>query len=724
VLDGSFGTSGALSGPNYFITAGMGRQIGPNLFQSFSQFNLTSGDSATFTAAGSTGPISNIIARVTGGPASIDGTVNSTIAGANLFFLDPAGVMFGPHAQVNVTGAFVVGTADYVRLADGGRFNAKLGDDSQLTSAEVSAFGFLPGATPQPVTFAGTQLSIPTGLHVVAGGITLDQGSADGTTERGTTLAAPSGNLTLFSAASAGEVAFSLASPGSGFAGATNTSFGAITLRHDSSANIDGAGGGRLVIRSGKLVVDGSTVTSRTLGGVAGGDISVQASSLSVTNGSFIGTDSELGATAPAGSVAVQVSGNATLSGTGSQISADTETASDGGTINVNVGGALTLTEGGSILATTDSAGRGGTVEIHAGSLAMGADSDVSTNTAFTGAAGSIQVDVAGSMDMSGNAIVSAGTFDLGEGGDVRVQAHTLDMTGKSTISSDTENLGNGGTVTVNADQLFIRGEGALFAAFGFRIGITGITAESLGLGGNAGSVTVDAPTLGLAGGAVISTASFSAGRGGTTTVSCADGSLTDQSEISSTSLTQAGTVSLTATDSFTISNDSSITTSAGRNGGNINLKVGRLLYLFDSNIQGYAGLRSFPGEVVGGNGGNITIDPEFVVLDHSFISANDLAPGGLDGNIVNLADFFFTSQSFLHATGTIETTTPDLDLGQKLIAAAIDPIDPRNRLRESCAAAIKHEFSSLVVVGRNGTENGPDELQPDFGVSEDMPAR
>jgi len=87
-LDGSFGTHGALPGPNIIIPASVGKQVGSNLFQSFSQFNLISSESATFT-----GPpnIQNILSRVTGGSASsIDGKVSSQIQGANLFFLNPA----------------------------------------------------------------------------------------------------------------------------------------------------------------------------------------------------------------------------------------------------------------------------------------------------------------------------------------------------------------------------------------------------------------------------------------------------------------------------------------------------------------------------------------------------------------------------------------------------------------------------------------------------------
>src|SRR5258705_13001934 len=81
VLDGKFGPSGALSGPNYNITAGMGLTRGNNLFHSFTQFDLAAGDTATFSGPAS---IHNVLCRVTGGSASsINGTIHSDIAGAN-----------------------------------------------------------------------------------------------------------------------------------------------------------------------------------------------------------------------------------------------------------------------------------------------------------------------------------------------------------------------------------------------------------------------------------------------------------------------------------------------------------------------------------------------------------------------------------------------------------------------------------------------------------------
>ncbi len=111
-LDGTLGPAGALPGPNYAITADLGRQVGGNLFHSFGQFSINTGESATFSGPNS---VSNIIGRVTGGNVSfIDGALRSTIPGANLYLLNPAGVLFGEHAQLDVLGSVHVSTGVWV----------------------------------------------------------------------------------------------------------------------------------------------------------------------------------------------------------------------------------------------------------------------------------------------------------------------------------------------------------------------------------------------------------------------------------------------------------------------------------------------------------------------------------------------------------------------------------------------------------------------------------
>ena len=83
-VDGRFSTGPVpYSNGVYTIGANLGKQVGNNLFHSFGQFSLSStpvAESATFTSTGSTGPISNVISRVTGGnQSSINGAIKSTI---------------------------------------------------------------------------------------------------------------------------------------------------------------------------------------------------------------------------------------------------------------------------------------------------------------------------------------------------------------------------------------------------------------------------------------------------------------------------------------------------------------------------------------------------------------------------------------------------------------------------------------------------------------------
>ena len=195
-LDGSIGSAGALTGPDYQITENLGQRAGSNLFHSFGQFNLETAESATFSGNPA---IQNVISRVTGGsPSSIDGTLRSTIPNANLYFLNPAGVFFGPNASLDVQGSFHVSTADYLGLKDGTRFVANLLSDNQvLTTATPKTFGFL-GDNPSAITLAQTELEVPNGesLSVIGGDIDLESGQ----------LIAPAGRIDLASVSSKGEV--------------------------------------------------------------------------------------------------------------------------------------------------------------------------------------------------------------------------------------------------------------------------------------------------------------------------------------------------------------------------------------------------------------------------------------------------------------------------------------------------------------------------------------
>ena len=140
-VDGRLSPAKTLMGPSYTISADLGKQIGGNLFHSFGVFSLSTGDSATFTGPNT---VSNVVGRVTGGASStIDGKITSQIPGANVFLVNPSGVVFGPNAKIDVPGSFHATTADYIKMADGARFQAKTPGGSTLTAAAPQAFGFL-----------------------------------------------------------------------------------------------------------------------------------------------------------------------------------------------------------------------------------------------------------------------------------------------------------------------------------------------------------------------------------------------------------------------------------------------------------------------------------------------------------------------------------------------------------------------------------------------------
>jgi filamentous hemagglutinin family protein len=709
-----FGTTVSLPvAGTYNITGGT--TAGTNLFHSFSTFNVGTGNTANFNVSNS---VANIFARVTGGPSTVDGTITSTIgttavlSSANLWFLNPAGVMFTANAQVNLGGSFIVSTANRVEFADGSMFYGDVNhpvQDAGLTAAPVSAFGFL-NATPQPVSFVGTQLypAHGTGIHVIGGDLSLNDAS----------LFPAGGSVSLFSAAGSGEVPFSIASPGAGYATATVSHLGAITMTNGSQAEVDTYGGspGTVVIRGGKITDDASSIASENYGTDPGDNVSVQADQLTVSDAGNILTDTF--SSQKSGNVMVNVSGDLEVTGTESQISADTESNGNGGTVTANVAGTVRLDDGGDLLAFTDSSGHSGTVDIEANSMSLNGNSRINTGALGSGDAGTVNLTLRGPLTMADTSGILADTYGAGQGGDITVAAPQISMTGESTISADTLffSTGRGGNVNIQTNMLSIQGTSST------HLGTLGITTESLSAGSpSAGVINVNATSLFLDGNALISSGNFSAGDGGSVSIACSQGELSRGSVVRASSYAgNAGSILIMASDLFTVSGDSSISASAGLNGGDITLLVDRLLYLNDSNIQAYAGAGFDPP--AGTKGGNIRIDPQFVVLNNSLISANDLSPGGQDGNIVNSADFFFSSDSILHATGTIDTTAPDLNLAQSLAFLPSNLVSAENRLRERCSTSTNHEFSTFIVVGRGGIENAPEELQPDFGATPDLP--
>jgi filamentous hemagglutinin family protein len=137
------GERSAISGdPNIQIDGGATR--GSNLFHSFQQFSIPTNSSVFFN---NSTDITNIIARITSNSRSdIDGLIRANGV-ANLFLINPNGIIFGPNARLAIGGSFLASTADSLKFADGWEFSTKATQDPPLLTISVP-IGLQPGRIP------------------------------------------------------------------------------------------------------------------------------------------------------------------------------------------------------------------------------------------------------------------------------------------------------------------------------------------------------------------------------------------------------------------------------------------------------------------------------------------------------------------------------------------------------------------------------------------------
>jgi filamentous hemagglutinin family protein len=681
VLDGSFGKSGALPGPNFMIQANFGKQVGGNLFQSFNQFNVNSTESATFSGPST---IHNILARVTSGSASsIDGAINSSIQGANLFFLNPAGVVFGQHAQINVSGSFAVSTANYLKLADGGRFNTSLGGGDVLTSAPVSAFGFLNSA-PGSVSIAGAvdvsgnrvpdlTVAAARSFSIIAGDIAMSGGQINGEGSR----------VNLVSVKSPGEVALDATNINSTVDVAQFTALGTIKLTNFAFVDTSGAAGGPVVIRAENLTLDGSGIRSDTFGPTQGGRIDIDIGGrMEITNRGFIAADTQ--GNGNAGSVAVRATdlritdggsvstdtfgigkggdvtvtaGSFLLDGSSSSgiLSAiNAGTAGDGNAGNVTICATdLRMTNSSTISTSTFGVANGGNVTVIAGSFLIDA-SGIEAITEGAGTAGSVAVRADRLRIADGGSIHTSSLFGQGKGGDVMVTAGSLVIDGVfSGIFADTESgNGNAGSIAVRATDLRITDDGA-------------ISAESSATfqpnSGDAGSISVQATNLSITDGGYISSATSSDGNGGDVTVT-ATSLLVNAGEsfhfhqtgifADTTGAGNAGSVTVRAND-FRITGGGQISTNTGEFLTGELGKAGDVTVIADSLLIDGPDSGIFADTVTGGAAGNIALRVTDLRITNFGGIATSTSGKGNGGNVNVTADSLLIDGEAFIAAGT-----------------------------------------------------------------------
>ncbi|MEO1521358.1 MAG: filamentous hemagglutinin N-terminal domain-containing protein, partial [Cyanobacteria bacterium J06633_2] len=199
--DATLGTENSIVTEDVFIRGALADLIeggairDANLFHSFLEFNVDNGQRAYFANPDT---ITNIFSRVTGAdPSDILGTlgVDGT---ANLFFLNPNGIIFGPNASLDIEGSFVGTTADAIQFGDEGFFSATEPESSSLLTVDPSALLFnqmtpraitntsvaFVGLSPSGIPLSGLRAAPNRSLLLIGGDINMPGGSIVGSGSR------------------------------------------------------------------------------------------------------------------------------------------------------------------------------------------------------------------------------------------------------------------------------------------------------------------------------------------------------------------------------------------------------------------------------------------------------------------------------------------------------------------------------------------------------------
>lgn len=664
VTDGSVGAVQSLSG-NFTVPQTLGSVRGSNLFHSFARFGVAAGERATFTTTDA--GLRNVITRVTGGQASaIDGGLKLDAAAGSrpaFWFINPAGVMVGAGAQIDVPGSLHLSTAPQLQMADGTVWDTR-GGTSTLSVAAPERFGFL-GPQAAALRWSDTALTLqPDSTLVLAGGTVSVQRSV---------LAAPGGRIELQSpgvvevadraqlyvstGANAGSggiridagaltldgrggFASLLSETGPGFAAQGDAIdlrvAGALLLRDGADVAAGSASAlpaGRIVIRADSLRVDGlglqtTGIGSYAFGAGAGSAVAVDVAGTSVfSNGGQVYTATQ--GPGASGSLSLRA-GSLELDGRGAFAFVGTQSLADAsgpaGALQLRVRDALTVSDGGLITSTTEGTGAAGRIDVSAGSMRLdGAGNTTVTTGLQSVGAGPVRVDVSGALELRNTAQISSVSVSGQAPSELQVQAGSATLDGGGTGSAQIWSRSSN-TSPAAAVRLDIAGRLSL---------VQGGQVNSVTLGpSNAGPVSVKAGSIEMQGGGsfvtVISSSTLGrqGGNSGTVDLQTTRLSITGDANIYADTLADRGTAG-----NVVVKADTVLIDGAGRAGGIHSLGSGAASSAGTVSIDAREmTLRSGGGILVGTQGSG---SPGRIVVKAAELTMDGL---GADGSFTGVA--------------------------------------------------------------------------------------
>jgi len=667
---------------NYVLEITGGVEAGSNLFHSFREFSVPTSREVFFNNSEN---ITNIISRVTGGSISnIDGLIRAN-GSANLLLLNPAGIIFGSHASLNIGGSFLASTARSLLFSDGTEFSATNTQTQPLLTINTPIglqFGDAGSIVNRSV---GLQVQPGQTLALVGGDVKLEGGN----------LTAPGGRIEL------GGVSGSLVS-------LTPSDRGWVLGYQDeanrdivlSNALVDTSGldGGTIHIRSQRLILtDATQVFSINFGAAAGkitvitadsvalrgantniftatagtgsaGDIRIETKKLSLSGGASIG--SLAGDGGASGKVEAIASEAIELVGTEENVSpsaigVQVPPGATGNGKDVTIAtGQLIIRDGAQILANTGGSGRAGNLTITASDIKIfntspdgiyGSAISTQAEQGSTGNGGNLTIN-AQRLTARNGGFVSASTFGSGRGGNLTVNVlDSINLSGTTPtadlirgssglfVLADEGSSGNGGELNLKTRQLVVE-QGAK------------ISVETFGTG-DAGNSTLDVNRLTVRDGGQIRASSLlgnhtsnnQRGRGGTLTVNAADVEIIGIGTIGSTPVKSS---LFTQAEGTGNAGDLNISTTnlTVRDGGEINV--------------------SATGT---GEAGNLTVEANSLRLEQGTLNA--ATASGEGGNInLKIADsLLLRNNSLISAQASGDANGGNIDIDTKLVIAAFD---------------------------------------------------
>ncbi|OKH31527.1 hypothetical protein NIES2119_28380 [[Phormidium ambiguum] IAM M-71] len=641
--DRTLGTENSIVTPNVTINNNLADRIdggavrGSNLFHSFEQFNI--GENQRVYFANPNG-IKNIFSRITGnnisnilGTLGVEGT-------ANLFLLNPNGIIFGKNATLDLRSSFVASTANSIQFGDRGFFSATNPTTPPLLTVNPSAFLFNQQTigkienrstvelSRRPERTFGLQVREGNSLLLLGGEILIEQGG----------LNAKDGRIELASVAGEATIGLNIDGKTLSLSVPDTVAKNNVLLTNNARVNVNGEGGGFIQIQASNLsLAKLSDITADTLGEQNGQGISIQTSELTIRDGSQISATARENSQGDSGGIVVNAE-RIELSGTG--------TTQGGNSNNSSGGGARNNDRPSKIASDAQGAGKAGDLIINTRQLIVRDGSKISASTIDRPGGGSIIVNASELVELIGTSPteerssgISVQTRGIGEAGNLTINTRRLIVRDGAELSASTFGDGAGGNIIINAtDAVIAIGISENGNQFSKIFAETGVPLDTNDAGtvigtGNGGNLTITTERLIVQDGAKVSVSSLS-----------------EQKNPG-----DAGELSVKAANIELNSGAITANTTSG-NGGNIRLEVANLLLLRrNGQISTSAGTNR-----QGGDGGNVNINADLIVAmprENSDITANAFSGRGGQVNIITQGLFGLQLRSLEDLQATLGTT-------------------------------------------------------------------